>query len=100
VENLFEFDGGESTLADLDEGTDQISNHPIEKAVSVKSKFQNTILFFNDPNRADISDGRFSFVSWVGGKRSEVVFPSQNLGGFAYRGEIEGAWHVPGTPDF
>ena len=33
VKNLFQFDGGESTLAYLDEGSDQISNHSIKKPV-------------------------------------------------------------------
>ena len=83
MENLFEFDGGESTLADLDEGPDQIPNHPIKKAVPLKGKLQNTALFFDDPNGANIANGRFSFVPRVGGERGEVVFPSQNLGGFA-----------------
>ena len=100
MENLFEFDGGESTLADFDKGSDQISNHPIEEAISVKGKFQNTALFFNDPNRANIANGGFSFVSRVGSKRSKVVFPSQNLGGLAHQGEIEGAGNVPGPSDF
>ena len=100
MENLFEFDGGESTLADLDEGSDQISNHPIEKAVALEGQFQNTALFLHDPNGADIANGGFSFVPRVGGKGSEVVFPSQNLGGLAQRGEIEGARNVPGPSDF
>ena len=100
MENLFEFDGGESTLADLDEGSDQISNHSIEKAVALEGQFQNTALFLNDPNGANIANGRFSFVPRVGGKGREVVFPSQNLCGFAQRGEIEGAWDVPGPSDF
>jgi hypothetical protein len=39
VENLFEFDGGESTLAYLDEGADQIPNHPIKKAVPLEGQF-------------------------------------------------------------
>jgi len=76
VENLFEFNGGESTLADLDEGADEISNHPIKKAVPLKGQFQNTTLFFDDPNGANIANGRFSCVSRVGGKGREVVFPS------------------------
>ena len=100
MKNLFEFGGGESALADLDEGSDQISNHPIEEAISVKGKFQNAALFFDDPNGANLANCRFSFVSRVGGERSEVVFPSQNLGGLAHQGEIEGAWHVPGPSDF
>ena len=100
MENLFEFDGGKSTLADLDEGADQISNHPIKKAVPLEGQLQNTALFFDDPNGADIANGRFSFVPRVGGERSEVVFPSENLGGLAQRGEIEGAWDVPGPTDF
>jgi hypothetical protein len=100
VEYLFEFDRGESTLADFDKGADQISNHPIKKSVPLEGQFQNTVLFFNDPNGANISDGRFSFISRVGGERSKVVLPSQNLGCFAQRGEIEGAWDVPGPSDF
>ena len=83
MENLFEFGGGESALADLDEGTDQIPDHPIKKTVSFKGQFQNTALFFNDPNGANMANGRFSFVSRVGGKGREVVFPGQNLGGLA-----------------
>jgi hypothetical protein len=75
VENLFEFDGGESALADLDEGSDQIPNHSIEETISLKGQFQNTALFFDDPNGANIANGGFSFVSRVGGKRSKVVFP-------------------------
>ena len=86
MENLFEFDGGESTLADLDQGSDQIPNHPIEEAVPLEGQFQNTALFFDDPNGADITNGGFSLVPWVGGERSEVVFPSQDLGGFVQRG--------------
>ena len=100
MENLFEFDGGESTLADLDEGSDQISNHPIEKAVALEGQLQNTALFFDDPNGANGPHGRFALISRVGGKGREVVFPGQNLGGFAQRGEIEGAWDVPGPSDF
>jgi len=87
-------------LADFDKGSDQISNHPIEEAISVKGKFQNTALFFDDPNGANIANCGFSFVSRVGGERSKVVLPSQNLGGFAQRREIEGAWDVPSSPDF
>ena len=87
-------------MADLDQGSDQISNHPIEEAISVKSKFQNAALFFDDPNGANIADGGFSFVSWVGGERSEVVFPSQNLGGFSQRGEVKRARNVPSPTDF
>ena len=100
MENLFEFDGGEPALADLDEGADQISNHSIEKAISVKGQFQNTALFFNDPNGANIANGGFSFVTRIRGERSKVVFPTQNLGGFSQRGEIEGAWDVPSPSDF
>ena len=100
MENLFEFDGGESTLADLDEGSDQISNHPIEKAVALEGQFQNAALFFDDPNGANGPHGRFALVPRVGGKGREVVFPGQNLGGFAQRGEIEGARNVPGPSDF
>ena len=100
MENLFKFDGGESTLADLDEGSDQIPDHPVKKTIPLEGQFQNTALFFDDPNGADIANGGFSFVPWVGGKRSKVVFPSQNLGGLAQRGEIEGAWDVPGPTDF
>ena len=100
MENLFEFDGGESALADLDERTDQISNHPIKKAVPFEVQLQNTALFFDDPNGANGPHGRFALISRVGGKGREVVFPSQNLGGFAQRGEIERAWDVPGPSDF
>jgi hypothetical protein len=100
VENLFEFDGGESTLADLHQGSDQISNHSIEEAVPLKGELQHTALFFDDPNGANTANGGFSFVPRVGGKRSEVVFSSQDLGGFAQRGEIEGAWDVPSPSDF
>jgi hypothetical protein len=100
VENLFEFDGGESTLADFDEGSDQIPNHPIKKTVPFKGQLQNTALFFDDPNGANIADGRFSFVPRVRGERSKVVFSSENLGGFAQRGEIEGARNVPGSSNF
>ena len=100
MENLFEFDGGESALADFDKGSDQISNHPIKKAIAFKGQLQNTALFFDDPNGADIANGRFSLVPRVGGERSEVVFPGQNVGGLAQRGKIEGAWDVPGPSDF
>jgi len=100
VENLFEFDGGESTLADLDQGSDQIPDHPVKKAVPLKGQLQNTALFFDDPNGANGSHGRFALVSRVGGKGRKVVFPGQNLGGFAQRGEIEGAWDVPCSADF
>ena len=100
MENLFEFDGGESTLADLDEGADEISNHPIKKAVPFEVQLQNTALFFDDPNGANGPHGRFALISRVGGKGREVVFPGQNLGGFAQRGEIEGARNVPGPSDF
>ena len=100
MENLFEFDGGESALAYLDEGSDQIPDHPVKKAVPLKGQFQNAALFFDDPNGAYIANGGFSFVSRVGGKRSKVVFPGQNLGGLAQRGKIEGAWDVPGPSDF
>ena len=70
-------------LADFDEGSDQISNHSIEKAVPLEGQLQNTALFFDDPNGANRSHGRFALVSRVGGKGREVVFPGQNLGGFA-----------------
>jgi hypothetical protein len=100
VENLFEFGGGESSLADLDEGSHQVPNHSIKKAVPLEGKFQNAALFSDDPNGANVANGRFSFVSRVGGERSEVVFPSQNLGSFAQRGEIEGARNVPSPSDF
>ena len=83
MKNHFQFDGGEAALADFDKGSDQISNHPVKKAVPLKGQLQNTALFFDDPNGANIANGRFSFVSRVGGERSEVVFPSQDLGGFA-----------------
>jgi hypothetical protein len=100
VENLFEFDGGESTLADLDEGSDQISDHPVKKTVPLKGQLQNTALFFDDPNGANGPHGRFALVSRVGGKGREVVFSGQNLGGLAQRGEVERAWDVPGPSDF
>ena len=83
MENLFEFDGGETTLANLDESSDQIPDHPVKKTVPLECKLQNTALFFDDPNGSNIANGRFPFVSRVGGERSEVVFPSQDLGGFA-----------------
>ena len=86
MENLFEFDGGESTLADLDEGSDQIPNHPVKKTVPLECKLQNTALLLHDPNRAYIANGGFSFVSRVGGERSKVVFPNQNLGCLTQRG--------------
>ena len=100
MENLFEFGGGESTLADLDEGSDQISDHSIEKAVSFKGQFQNTALFLHDPNGANMANGGFSFVPRVGGEGREVVFPGQNLGGLAQRRKIEGARDVPSSSDF
>ena len=100
MENLFEFGGGESALADLDEGSDQISDHPVKKTVPFKGQFQNTALFFHDPNGANMANGGFSFVPRVGGESSEVVFPSQNLGGLAHRGKIEGARDVPSSSDF
>ena len=100
VENLFQIDGGESTLAYLDEGSDQIPNHPIKKAVPLKGQLQNTALFFDDPNGTNIANGGFSFVSRVGGERSEVVFPSQDLGGFAQRREVKRAGNVPSPTDF
>ena len=87
-------------MADFDEGADQIPNHPIKKAIAFKGQLQNTALFFDDPNGANIANGGFSFVPRVGGERSKVVFPSQNLGGLAHQGEIEGAWNVPGPSDF
>ena len=83
MKNLFEFDGGESALAYLDEGSDQIPDHPVKKAVPLKGQFQNAALFFDNPNGADRSNRRFALVSRVGGKRSKVVFPSQDLGGLA-----------------
>jgi hypothetical protein len=76
VENLFEFGGGESTLADLDEGSDQIPNHPVKKTVPLESQLQNTALLFDDPNGANGPHGGFSLVSRVGGKGREVVFSS------------------------
>ena len=100
MKNLFQLDGGESTLADLDEGSDQIPDHPIKKTVPLEGQFQNTALFFDDPNGANGPHGRFALVSRVGGKGREVVFPGQNLSGFAQRGEIEGAWDVPCASDF
>ena len=100
MKNLFQLDGGESALADLDEGTDQIPNHPIKKTVPFKGQFQNTALFFDDPNGANGPHGRFALVSRVGGKGREVVFPTENLGCFAQRGEIERAWDVPSASDF
>jgi hypothetical protein len=100
VENVFELHGGETTLADLDEGSDKIPDHPVEKTVPLECKLQNTALFFDDPNGSNIANGRFSFVSRVGSERGEVVFPSQDLGCFAHRGEIEGAWDVPSPSDF
>ena len=83
MENLFEFYGGESTLADFDEGSDQIPDHPVKKTVPLECKLQNTALFFDDPNGTNIANGGFSFVPRVRGKRSKVVFSSQDLGGFA-----------------
>jgi len=100
VENVFELHGGETTLADLDEGSDKIPDHPVKKTVPLECKLQNTALFFDDPNGAYIANGRFSFVSRVGGECSKVVFPGENLSGFAQRGKIEGAWDVPSPSDF
>jgi hypothetical protein len=57
VENLFKFDGGESTLADFDEGSDQIPDHPVKKTVPLKGQLQNAALFFDDPNGAYIANG-------------------------------------------
>ena len=87
-------------MADFDKGSDQIPNHSIEETISVKRKFQNTALFLDNPNGADRSNRGFALVPRIGGERSKVVFPSQNLGGFAQRGQIEGAWDVPGPTDF
>ena len=87
-------------MPDLDEGSDKIPNHSIEETISVKRKFQNTALFLDNPNGADRSNRGFALVPRIGGERSKVVFPSQNLGGFAQRGQIEGAWNVPGPSDF
>ena len=87
-------------MTDFDEGSDQISNHSIEEAISVKSKFQNTALFLDNPNGADRSNRGFALVPRIGGERSKVVFSGQNLGGFAQRREIEGAWDVPSPTNF
>ena len=65
MENLFQFDGGESSLADLDEGSDQIPNHPIKEAVSLEGQFQNTALFFDDSNGANGPHGRLALVPRV-----------------------------------
>ena len=100
MENLFEFARGESALADLDEGTDQIPDHPIKKTVSFKGQFQNTALFFNDPNGANMANGGFSFVPRVGGESSEVVPSREDFGGLAQRRKIEGARDVPRASDF
>ena len=75
MENLFQFGGGESALADFDEGSDQIPDHSVKKTIPLKGQFQNTALFLHDPNRAYIANGGFSFVPRVGGERSKVVFP-------------------------
>jgi len=87
-------------LADFDEGSDQIPDHPVKKTVPLACKLQNAALFFDDPNGTNIANGGFSFVPRVGGKRCEVVFPSENLGCFAQRGKIEGARDVPSPSDF
>ena len=100
MENLFQFDGGESSLANLDQGSDQISDHPVKKTIPLESQLQNTALFFDDPNGANGPHGRFALVPRVGGKGRKVVFPGQNLSGFAQRGEIERAWDVPCASDF
>ena len=47
-----------------------------------------------------MANGGFSFVPRVGGERSEVVFPGQDLGGLAQRRKIEGARDVPSSSDF
>ena len=57
MENLFEFDGGKPALAHLDECSDQIPNHSIEETISLKNQFQNTALFFDDPNGSNIAYG-------------------------------------------
>ena len=87
-------------MADFDEGSDQIPNHSIEETISVKGQFQNAILFFENSNGADRSNRGFALVPRVGGKRSKVAFPGENLGGFAQGGEIKGTWDVPSPPNF
>lgn len=60
-------------MGDLNEGTDQIPNHAVEKTIPREGDFQNTVFLFDDSNRENMANGGFSFVPRVGGEGSEVV---------------------------
>jgi len=100
VEDLFEFGGGESALADFYEGPDEVADHTVEKSIAIKGALQNTAVFLDDADGSDFSDGGFALVTWVGGEGGEVVFACENFGGLAHGGKVEGAGDVPGATDF
>ena len=39
VEDFFEFGGGESALADFDEGADEVADHAVEKSIAIEGTF-------------------------------------------------------------
>lgn len=70
-------------MGDLNEGTDQIPNHAVEKTIPREGDFQNTVFLFDDTNRADVTNSTLPLVAWIGGEGSEVVPTSKDFGGLA-----------------
>ena len=100
MEDFFEFCGCESALADFYKGSDEVADHTVEKSIAIEGTFQNTVVFLDDADGADFSDGGFALVAWVGGEGGEVVFACENFGGLAHGGKVEWAGNVPGATDF
>lgn len=87
-------------MADLDQGSHEIPDHPIEKAVAGKTQLQNISGLLADADGAEPANGGCALVSRVGGKGGEIVFSHEKPGGLTHGLEIKGAGHVPGPPDF
>jgi len=100
VEDFFEFGRGESALADFYEGADKVADHTVKKSIAIKGALQNTVVFLDDADGANFSDGGFALVAWVGGEGGEVMFACENFSRLTHGGKVKGPGDVPGATDF
>ena len=98
-ENFFEIGHREPALADFDQGSHQVADHAVEKAVAVKAELQKGAGFAGHPDGAETADGRLTFVTGIGGKGGKVVFSDKKPGGLADGAQIQGPGNMPGTAD-
>ena len=87
-------------MADFNKSAYEVSDHAIQKSISIKCDFNNPIFFLHHADGTDPADGGFAFVARVGSKGCKVPFSDEVFGGLSHGGKVEEAGDMPGATDF